>query len=246
MDAISLSIEPLQAFLVDLVHFLPRLLLAIAVLFAGWLIGRVLRVGAVKALRAVNFHVITEQAGVDRALKHSGADRDTTDILGIVVHWTVLLVALILACNTLGLVQVGNLIERVLLLVPSLIVAVLVIALGAYFARFVAAALEAYCRSAGLADASLLGRLVFYAIVVFVVLAALDQLSITGELVRLSFLIVLSGVVFGLALAFGFGGRRWAADLLERWRSASHSEDATATGRSARSRKKAGAQASAS
>jgi hypothetical protein len=35
--------------------------------------------------------------------------------------------------------------------------------------------------------------------------------------VRESFLIILAGVVFGLALAFGLGGRRWAAAMLERW-----------------------------
>ena len=38
-----------------------------------------------------------------------------------------------------------------------------------------------------------------------------------GEIVRQSFLIVLAGVVFGLALAFGLGGRDWAAQQIQRW-----------------------------
>ena len=38
-----------------------------------------------------------------------------------------------------------------------------------------------------------------------------------GEIVRETFLIVLAGVVLGLALAFGLGGQRKAAELLERW-----------------------------
>jgi hypothetical protein len=46
---------------------------------------------------------------------------------------------------------------------------------------------------------------------------ALDQVSIGGDVVRHSFLILLAGVVLGLALAFGIGGQKWAAGMLERW-----------------------------
>jgi hypothetical protein len=75
----------------------------------------------------------------------------------------------------------------------------------------------AWCRGAGMQDAELLGGLAHYAIVVFVVLIVLDQMQVGGDIIRQSFLIVLGGVVFALALAFGLGGQRWAADLLERW-----------------------------
>ena len=66
-------------------------------------------------------------------------------------------------------------------------------------------------------DADLLGRLARYAIVVFVVLIALDQVNVGGDIIRQSFLILLAGLVFALALAFGLGGREWAARMLERW-----------------------------
>ena len=49
------------------------------------------------------------------------------------------------------------------------------------------------------------------------VLIALDQVNIGGDIVRQTFLILLAGVVFALALAFGLGGREWAAEFLERW-----------------------------
>jgi hypothetical protein len=42
-------------------------------------------------------------------------------------------------------------------------------------------------------------------------------MQIGGEIIRSSFLIVLAGVVLALALAFGIGGKDWAAELLERW-----------------------------
>jgi hypothetical protein len=105
----------------------------------------------------------------------------------------------------------------VVLFVPRLMVAMLILAFGAYFARFVANALTAYCRNVQIQDAELLGRLTQYALVTFVVLIALDQVGIGGDIVRQSFLIVLAGLVFALALAFGLGGKDWASELLERW-----------------------------
>jgi hypothetical protein len=43
------------------------------------------------------------------------------------------------------------------------------------------------------------------------VLIALDQVNVGGDIIRQSFLILLAGVVLALALAFGLGGRDWAA-----------------------------------
>jgi hypothetical protein len=51
----------------------------------------------------------------------------------------------------------------------------------------------------------------------FVVLIALDQLRIGGDIIRQSFLIILAGIVFALALAFGLGAREWAADRIDQW-----------------------------
>jgi hypothetical protein len=96
-------------------------------------------------------------------------------------------------------------------------VALLILAFGAYFARFVGNAVTAYCRNVHIQDADILGRLAQYAIIAFVVLIALDQVNVGGDIVRQTFLIVLAGLVFALALAFGLGGREWAAELLERW-----------------------------
>ena len=66
-------------------------------------------------------------------------------------------------------------------------------------------------------EGKLLGKLAQYAIMGFVVLIALDQINVGGNIVRVSFLIILGGVVFALALAFGLGGRDLAARMLEHW-----------------------------
>jgi hypothetical protein len=217
MNRIDMLLEPLRVFLRQVGDFLPRLALALVVLVAGWFLAKAARFAIVKGLRAVNFHVVTQRAGLDGFLRDGGIESDSTEILGLLVYWLVILGALIIAFNSLGLAYVTDLLVQVILFVPRVMVAILILAFGAYFARFIGNAITAYCRNVHLQDAEVLGRLAQYAIVTFVVLIALDQVNIGGDIVRQSFLIVLAGLVFALALAFGLGGRDWAAEMLERW-----------------------------
>jgi flagellar biosynthesis protein FliQ len=217
MNQLDLMLEPLRVFLVQVGDFLPRFALALLVILVGWLLAKVARYAIVKGLRAVNFHVVSERAGLDGFLRDGGIQSDTTDIIALIVYWLVILGALVIGFNSLGLIYVTDLLGRVILFVPKVLVAVLVLAFGAYFARFIGNAITAYCRNVHIQDAELLGRLAQYAILTFVILIALDQVNIGGDIVRQSFLIILAGLVFALALAFGLGGKEWAAELLERW-----------------------------
>jgi hypothetical protein len=51
----------------------------------------------------------------------------------------------------------------------------------------------------------------------FVIMIALSQVEVGGDIVQRTFLVILGGIVLALALAFGLGGKAWAAALLERW-----------------------------
>lgn len=216
MERVDMMLEPVRVFLVQIGEFFPKVLLALGILLAGWLVAKAGKFAVEKGLRLVNFHVLTERAGLDEFLQQGGGRTDTTGILGLLTYWLVILAALMIAFNSLGLAHVTDLIGRIVLFVPKVMVAVLILAFGAYFARFIGATLTVYCRSVGLEDAEILGRLALYAIIVFVVLIALDQMGV-GDIIRQSFLIILSAVAFALALAFGLAGQKRAADLLERW-----------------------------
>jgi hypothetical protein len=217
MDTLNIAIEPLRAFLVQVGGFLPRLFVALGVALLGWLLAKALRFAAVRTLRAFNFHVLSERSGLDAFLQQGGTERDATDLIGLIVYGLVALGALIVAFNGLGLTQVTELLGRLLLFLPKLLVALLVLIFGLYFARFVGQSVLAWCRSAGVGDGELLSRIARYAIVTFVLLIAIDHVDIGSGLVQQTFLILLTGVVLALALAFGIGGRDRAAALLERW-----------------------------
>jgi hypothetical protein len=217
MNQVSMLLDPIRVFLEQVGAFLPRLALALVVLIAGWLLAKVARFAIVKTLRAINFNVLTERAGMDGFLQQGGIESDTTDIFGLLIYWLVILAALIIAFNGLGLTYITELLREVVLFVPKVIAALLILAFGAYFARFIGNTVLAYCRNVGIRDGALLAKLAQYAIVTFVVLIALEQVEIGGAIVREAFLILLAGLVFALALAFGLGGQKWAAGRIARW-----------------------------
>ncbi len=224
MKDIDVMLEPIHGLLLQIGAFMPRLAIALGVLLAGWLVAKAFRFSVVKALRALNFHVLTERAGVDGLLQQGGTEKDTTELVGWIAYVLVLLVSLIIAFNSLGLTQVTDLLSKVLLFVPRVLVALLVVVFGSYFARFIGNTVQSYCRNADIGDAEPLGRVAQYAILIFVLLLAIDHLDLSGGLIQQTFLILLAGAVFALALAFGIGGRDHAAALLERWFPRNHSK----------------------
>ena len=217
MEKVDIMFEPVKEFLLQIAAFLPKLALATGVLIAGWLLARFARFAIVKGLRAINFNILTERAGMEDFLGHGGIRTDTTGIIGLLIYWVVILAALIIGCNSMGLTYITGLLGEVVMFVPKVIAALLILAFGAYFARFVGNSVVTYCKNIAIQDAEVLGKLAQYAIMTFVVLIALDQVNVGGDIVRVSFLIILAGVVFALALAFGLGGKDAAAELIDRW-----------------------------
>ncbi len=217
MQSIDMLVETTREFLHQTAAFLPKLALALLVVAVGWLIAKAVRFAVERALRAINFNVLTERAGTDNFLRQTGMRGDTTTLFGLVAFWVVILATLIIAFNGMGLTYIPDLLGRVVLFTPKLLIAMLIMVFGAYCAGLVGNAVQNYCVEARIADADVLGRLVRSAIMLFVVMIALSQVEVGGDIVQRTFLIILAGLMLAIALAFGLGGRDWAASLLQRW-----------------------------
>jgi hypothetical protein len=217
MQSIDLFVDTTREFLHHIAAFLPKLLQALFVVVVGWLFAKAVRFAVERALRAVNFNVLTERAGTDNFLKQAGMRGDTTTLFGIVAFWLAILATLIIAFDGLGLTYITDLLGRVVLYTPKLLIAMLIVVFGSYCAGFVGKAVQAYCLDAQIPDADMLGRIVRYLIMTFVVMIALSQVEVGGDFVQRTFLIILAGLMLALALAFGLGGKNWAAAMLQRW-----------------------------
>src|SRR4029434_9040537 len=122
-----------------------------------------------------------------------GSEIDTIRVLGGLFYWLVILAALMIAFNRLELAYVTDLIGRIVVFLPKVMIAIVILVFGAYFARFVATALSGYLRSRHVGEAGLVGRIAMYAIMIFAAMIALDQTGL-GDIIRETFLIIVAAV----------------------------------------------------
>lgn len=217
MDQVNVVLDTFQLFWIQLGEFLPKFIAALIMLVAGWMLAKALHFAVVRGLKLVNFATLTDKAGIDKFLKQGGIRKTTTDILGILVYWLIILFTLLGAFNILGLTVVSDLVSRITQFIPNVIVAILILTIGLYFARFISESVIAYGRNVGLEDSELMGSLTRYAIVGFVIIVALGQMNIGEAILYPAFLILFGGIVLASALAFGLGGQKWAATQLEKF-----------------------------
>jgi len=125
-------------------------------------------------------------------------------------------VVVILVTDSLGLSKVTELFHKVVLYIPNIIIAIIVLVFGTLLARAINRVVFAYLKNIGVDGALTISTLSEYAIQIFVVFVALEQLNIGTQLLTTAFAIGFGAVCLALAIAFGLGGKDWAADVIYR------------------------------
>jgi len=212
-DAVFLSLSnALNAF----VAAIPLVIGALIIIVIGWIIAGVLARVVSEVLRRV---------GADRLFAEHGGqvygsrsrDIKPSIVAGELVKWLIRLVFLVAAANVLGLTQVSELLNDVLLWIPNLIVAAIILLVAPLLARFVRGAIEVGAGEMGFSNAPLLGRIAEIAIIAFAVIIAINQIGIAANLVNILFIGVVAALALAFGLAFGLGGRDVAGQLTQNW-----------------------------
>jgi hypothetical protein len=138
-------------------------------------------------------------------------------VVGEIVKWIVRFVFLVAAANVLGMTQVSQLLNQVLLWIPNLLVAAVILLVAPVIARFVRGAIEVGAGQMGFTNASMLGRVAEIAIIVFAVIIAINQIGIAANLVNTLFIGFVAALALAFGLAFGLGGREVASQLTQQW-----------------------------
>src|SRR3989338_3652323 len=201
-------------------QFLPAILAAVIVFVIGWIVGVILYRVVVEVVRVLRLDEALKSAGVNEVARNAGFNLDVGRFLGTLVEWFVIIVFLVAALDILGLTRATIFLQTVVLLyLPQVIVAALILILGAIVAEVVKNLVAGSARAAGAHGANLAGTVAKWAIWVTAILAALNQLGVATEFVQTLFtgIVVAASLAFGLA--FGLGGKEAASRTIERVRS---------------------------
>ena len=212
-DAVFLALSnALNAFL----NAVPLVIGALLIIVIGWIVAGLLARITTAVLRRVGAdRLFAEHSG--RVYGNRTQDIKPSVVAGELVKWLIRLVFLVAAANVLGLTQVSELLNDVLLWIPNLIVAAIILLVAPLLARFVRGAIEVGAGEMGFTNAPLLGRIAEIAIGAFAVIIAINQIGIAANLVNTLFIGLVAALALAFGLAFGLGGRDVAAQLTQRW-----------------------------
>ncbi len=217
MNIIDIITSSLTGFFDQLAAFFPRLIGALILLLIGSLIARTIRFLVTKVLKAIRFDGFATQVGVDGFLQRGGIKQQPSELMGTMLYWLIMLVVYQTFFNSLGLEVVSTLLSSVILYVPNIIVSTIIIIVGIYLADFVKSMLVATLRTANVQYADLVGTIVRVAILFLVFSIALTQLKVGEAIINTVVSVVLGAAGLALSIAFGFGARDWASDLVNRY-----------------------------
>lgn len=214
---LDIFLASFNAVIRQVADFLPKLLVALVLLFVGWILAKLTRAAVKRLLALAHFDRLAEKTGIEEFLKHGDMHITFSGIISEVSYWLVLLVVLVTISSSLGLTAVAELFNRVALYLPNVIVAVLIVIFGTLLARFINRLVFAWLRNLGVEGALTISTMSEYAVQIFAVFVALEQLAIATHLLTTAFAILFGAVCLALALAFGLGGRDWAAGVIRKW-----------------------------
>jgi small-conductance mechanosensitive channel len=206
-----------DAFATKIMLFLPEFIGAIIIFVAGLIIAKLVQMLIVKLLRLVRFDSAADKTGVKGFLDKGNIIKTPSEIIGSLVYWFVMILALIASMDALGLPIVSDILNDIFLYIPNVVAAIIILILGLLFGNLLSAVVRTAASNAGLTTAEGMAKTALYAIVVFSVAIALIQLGIGEEIVASAFGLSFGAVALAFGLAFGLGGKEVAGEYLKKW-----------------------------
>jgi small-conductance mechanosensitive channel len=192
--------------------YLPRLLLAVAVLVIGWFTARLTRAVSVRLLLGIDrlWHQFISHTGYEQLQPHYPPAK----IAGMILFWFVMLFFIAAAASILGLGAFVNWLSSLATYIPILLTGLLIILTGVIVSALVRDIVTSAGHRAGIARSELLGRLAQAATLVVAVAVGIDQLGVDISFLSIVVGIALAATFGSMALAFGFGARTYMSNII--------------------------------
>ena len=192
----------------------PKLLGFFLILLIGWFLAKALSKLTNSLLERVGFDNWVERGSLKQAFARNNTD--ASDLVAVLVFWTVFLITLQLAFGIWGPNPISDLLHGLIAYIPRIVVAVVILVIAAAVARVLTDVLRPMLGAVEGGD--WIARAAGIAVLVIGVFAALDELQIAPAIVVGLFYALLAVIVGSLIVAFGGGGIPVAREYLQRWR----------------------------
>lgn len=214
MDWNVVFVEPVKVMLGKFAQFVPMFVGFLLILLVGWLVAVILKKVLVKVLVFLKIDTLSGKINLSQLLEKGGIRYTLSEIIGIIFYWIIIFVAIATAINALGLTSVSSVIDRMILYVPNIVIAIFILILGLFLSSFLSSVVVAMSVNAGISQSVILGKIVSVTVIVFSAMIALEQLNIAAAIINAVITIIFASMGLAFALAFGLGSKDIAAKII--------------------------------
>jgi len=211
----DLSFNTLSKMITDIATAFPKFIGAIFVLIIGWVISKIVRFVLKKVLRIAKVSTVSDKINEAKLFGESDFKIDVEKVLLTFVKWMLTLVFVIVAADIAELTVISTEIANLLRYMPVLLSALVIFMIGLFAAKLIKKMLAGIFESMGFSGSKLVSGIVFYILVIFVTITALNQAGIDTSIITNNFTIILGAFLLAFALGFGLGSREMVGRLLK-------------------------------
>jgi small-conductance mechanosensitive channel len=213
-DALNTLREAFQSMGRDILGLLPKLLVAIVIVFVGWVIATTVSRMIRGTFKRAGFDKLFQQSGMGKALGELGIHPAAGAIASRLSYWLLLLFTMKAAADSAGMADFSTIILAVFKILPKIAIALIILTFGIFVADLLRRTVAAALSRLGLEYANTLASMIFGLVLVIVLTVALAQLGIQADLLISCVQIILMAAAFALALGMGLGMKEVAAALI--------------------------------
>ncbi|MDZ7785566.1 MAG: hypothetical protein U5L95_00390 [Candidatus Saccharibacteria bacterium] len=195
--------------------YLPKLFGALLLIIAALIVAKIAQSIIERTLKLLRVDKLAKNKQVKKTLKSAELNIDFVGVAGRATFWVVIIIFALTIADVLGLTAMSDVIRELLNYLPSVIAGAIVLTVTFAGARLVRDAVVATLKHMRVDFASTVGSVVFYVLVIFGSIMALDQLGFDTTILAANITVIVAGIVFALALAFGLGGRDTAKKVVD-------------------------------
>jgi len=184
-------------------------------LVLGRFIARLLRKLIIKLAKFIKLDVIADKVELDQMLEQIGIKHKFSEIIGNIIYYVLLLVVLLTVFDILGLFVAKELFDKVVGFIPDIFISVILFVFGLYLANFVHDFINGRLNNMNIEQASVIGSIAKFGILLIVFSMILSQLNIGNDLVSKLTQYLFAAIGLGLAIAIGLGGKDAAKELID-------------------------------
>ncbi|MDC6384362.1 hypothetical protein D2V93_00545 [Flagellimonas taeanensis] len=210
----NITFDSLSAMGKEIALVFPKIIGAIVIMLLGWLVIKIVLFLLGRILRLAKVNLLNDRINGMGLTSKGDFKIDVAKIVLGFVKWLLILVFLIVVADILNWhiisVEIGNLLHYL----PRFFSALALLMIGFYIGNFVKNTVKRLFDSLEFGGSHLVSNLLFYVIVIFMSVTALNQAGVDTTIITNNITMIMGSFLLAFALGVGLGSREIIADIL--------------------------------